>query len=420
MAVPPKTNFVVFQGGGGKGVAYLGALKALEEKKVLTLSALTGVGGASAGAITALLTACRLPREASANQPSMARIVDSAKFESLLQGFHPGIWRVVTTAGPDRPHGARRNQSSIGKPIERPSIGEGVESFLAVVAKGWAFDIASILYFQKGWEIQDPAIRRLLNQLLNKVTDLADAMQCFWNDLGLFDGIPLRGILNKWVADAVKSRRRKDLVDDANAGRLTFKTFCDAMEMDLRITGTNITTQRPFVFSKHNSPNFPVTEAVGISMTIPFLFKPVEVWSGFKGVDPGLWVDGGCLNNLPLHCFDSNEIGGPRLPSGATKPLEPGVLALQLVPGSTEMTGLEQVPDDRKRMGFGQFASSLGETLLYPGNLGQILSKEDASHVVPIHCGELSTCNFSPTQAQKDDAASEAYQSVTNWLQRAY
>ena len=44
---------LVFEGGGVKGVAYVGALEKLEERNIL--SEIERVGGTSAGAITALL-----------------------------------------------------------------------------------------------------------------------------------------------------------------------------------------------------------------------------------------------------------------------------------------------------------------------------------------------------------------------------
>ena len=52
---------LVFQGGGGRGMAYLGALAALEDLGILPVgtqtSPIAGIAGASAGAITAFLVA---------------------------------------------------------------------------------------------------------------------------------------------------------------------------------------------------------------------------------------------------------------------------------------------------------------------------------------------------------------------------
>ncbi|MBK6344261.1 MAG: patatin-like phospholipase family protein [Flavobacteriales bacterium] len=85
--------------------------------------------------------------------------------------------------------------------------------------------------------------------------------------------------------------------------------------MDLLIAGTNVSKQRSGFFSVGYTPDFPVIDAVTISMSIPFVFKPVIVDRPvrFGGPDDeaynesyrGMWVDGGMLNNFPLHAYDS-------------------------------------------------------------------------------------------------------------------
>jgi len=59
---PEDVHYLAFEGGGGKGVTYLGAIMALEDLKVLPIdidkpekNQIKGISGASAGAITALL-----------------------------------------------------------------------------------------------------------------------------------------------------------------------------------------------------------------------------------------------------------------------------------------------------------------------------------------------------------------------------
>jgi NTE family protein len=61
MKTYPYKN-LVFKGGGVKGIAYVGALKALENANVI--SQITGFAGTSAGAITASLAACRISSDA--------------------------------------------------------------------------------------------------------------------------------------------------------------------------------------------------------------------------------------------------------------------------------------------------------------------------------------------------------------------
>jgi NTE family protein len=61
MKTYPYKN-LAFKGGGVKGIAYVGALKALENANVI--SQITGFAGTSAGAITASLAACRISSDA--------------------------------------------------------------------------------------------------------------------------------------------------------------------------------------------------------------------------------------------------------------------------------------------------------------------------------------------------------------------
>lgn len=61
MAQYPFKN-LVFKGGGVKGIAYVGALKALENAGILP--EITGFAGTSAGAITAALASCKISSDA--------------------------------------------------------------------------------------------------------------------------------------------------------------------------------------------------------------------------------------------------------------------------------------------------------------------------------------------------------------------
>jgi NTE family protein len=61
MAQYPYKN-LVFKGGGVKGIAYVGALKALENANIMPQ--ITGFAGTSAGAITAALASCKISSDA--------------------------------------------------------------------------------------------------------------------------------------------------------------------------------------------------------------------------------------------------------------------------------------------------------------------------------------------------------------------
>jgi len=93
---------------------------------------------------------------------------------------------------------------------------------------------------------------------------------------------------------------------------MPFKEFFNLTGVDLVITATNISTHRPMYFSVWQTPDFPVIEAVAMSMNFPFAFRPVYVDFPVRGSDKaqaekyrGLYVDGGMLNNYPIHAFDT-------------------------------------------------------------------------------------------------------------------
>lgn len=72
---------LVFQGGGVKGIAYAGALAALERRGLL--ASVRGVAGASAGAFTAMLVA------AGCDAAAVARIATGTDYAALEDHFDP-------------------------------------------------------------------------------------------------------------------------------------------------------------------------------------------------------------------------------------------------------------------------------------------------------------------------------------------
>jgi NTE family protein len=86
---------LVFEGGGVKGLAYIGALQALEENQVM-LSQINRVGGTSAGAITALLLG--LNYSLSAINDILWKM-DFHQVEDKSFGFIRNTWRLLTNFG---------------------------------------------------------------------------------------------------------------------------------------------------------------------------------------------------------------------------------------------------------------------------------------------------------------------------------
>ena len=106
---------------------------------------------------------------------------------------------------------------------------------------------------------------------------------------------------------------------------------------DLYTVGTNLTTQRPQVFSYETTPTMRVADAVRISMSIPLYFRAVlldaqnNVITGTPapGQPVQVLVDGGLLANFPIDLFDHPRyLPAGRAPAAGT--YNPETLGLRL------------------------------------------------------------------------------------------
>ncbi len=143
---------------------------------------------------------------------------------------------------------------------------------------------------------------------------------------GLFVGIKARSyfasLIEKYLYPALESEEYP--LPETPPGELSFRQFYDLTGVDLVLTGTNITRHSTLYFSVYHTPDFPVVEAVQISMTLPGAFKLVYVDTDVRAGDraqrlryQGLFIDGGMLNNYPIHAFDHIErTGAPTLDAG--------------------------------------------------------------------------------------------------------
>ena len=85
---------LVFEGGGVKGIAYVGAMQVLAERGLL--NDIRRVGGTSAGAINALIFALGYDL---AEQQGILRSTDFGKFMDDSFGFIRDVWRLTTKFG---------------------------------------------------------------------------------------------------------------------------------------------------------------------------------------------------------------------------------------------------------------------------------------------------------------------------------
>jgi NTE family protein len=244
-------------------------------------------------------------------------------------------------------------------------------------------------------------------------------------DRGLFPGLEVRSFFSQIISGYLSKKflqyTKGVLASSPNGGDVSFNLFYQFTGVDLMVTGANVTRHRPAFFSRHHTPNFPVAEAVAISMNLPFLFKPVLVqadvpvnkYNERKDVYQGFWIDGGILNNLPLHAFD--DFGPPissKYPN--VRVLHPKMLGLRLTsnPDTQNKSTQPGLFDNLKEHG-----GNIFETFMFPSEEGQIRSQDEAEQTIDLKTYDLETVEFAPSAEKRKIPIREAEKAVMDYFQ---
>ncbi len=106
---------------------------------------------------------------------------------------------------------------------------------------------------------------------------------------------------NRWMRNVIAKNC------DGNADA-TFADFRKLGFKDLHIVTANVSKLEVAIFSAENTPDFPVADAVRMSISIPLFFEVMRYDGNVIGKGD-YYVDGGVLMNYPLHIFDRPEYG---------------------------------------------------------------------------------------------------------------
>lgn len=409
---PKDIQYLAFEGGGGMGIAYLGAIKALEELDILPISKgrIKGISGTSAGAITALMVALGL------DYTYIKRLVlnHAEDFASFFDDT-PSLGLIRAVNENNIP-----NELVIAKTTEKT----GFYSALVVVNMP---EFVKLLVLSSMYS-EDTAV------LVSRIQD--KHWISLFSEGAFFSGLNVReyfkDLIWRILGAKITATYSKDKASALEKNGVPFKDFFDLTGVDLFLTGTNIAKKRPGFFSVRHTPNFPVSEAVGISMSFPFIFKPVCLSIDIdekstnleKDYYHGLWCDGGVLNNFPLHAFDG--VTDPRkIPKDQhLLPLNPHMLGLRVDKDpNSSIVALETnkkpqpSPECWQGSSVNQFslssiAGNLLGTFMYPGSVGQIRSAEEKAQTVFIDAGRLSLFNFTPSKEKYHNPIVMAYWDV--------
>jgi predicted acylesterase/phospholipase RssA len=318
---PEDITYLAFEGGGGKGYAYLGALKVLQEAKIL--ERVRGYAGASAGGITAFLLSIGY---------------DVKELEVFLALDFDVFWEAPRYKNTPRlmPR-VGRDYESIDDSRQETSL----TSAFAVLQLATAWFFTSVLPIVVPFKQKQP--------FATLIAEFPRLLAYWGRDMGLFSGNAPREMFGSALG-AKTEKKRKELQDQGTPipdslqrfnKFLTFKQHKEIFETILVLTGTNLSTGRTEVFSATATPNFPVIDAVRITMGLPFIFKPYVIDKATAGWPPcGVYVDGGLWNNAPFREFEGEGLGSLFTPrTGAP----PGPLAVE----KTLLMRLEVNPSDK-------------------------------------------------------------------------
>ena len=250
--------FGIFEGGGARGYAHVGALQAAEERGIRFV----GVAGTSIGAIVAALIAAgysgRELYRIEGGQPvgllafdplTKLNPADYAAWERF-RGDPFGREAPGPLAAGVRKLRARADRRA-GAPARRPSaFALGVGVFLAARAHGAVLD-------------------------------------GLWRSFGMASTAPLR----RWLDDAMRAKL------GMAKGPVLFRHLG---ARPLKVVATDLATGQAHVLGRSEHANMRVADAVIASATFPLLLRPVMIGAGF-------YVDGGLTSNLPAWVFDDER-----------------------------------------------------------------------------------------------------------------
>jgi NTE family protein len=207
--------FGIFEGGGAKGLAHVGAIAVTQELGVQFV----GVAGTSAGAIVAALIAVGYSPKALYDPETQTGILAG----NLTDMFGAGRWREW-----------ERFSAALKAKMEDGSF---LQAWLAAP------------FFYRKW--RDPLTRLLI-------------------EYGFFDTAPVEETIDRWL-------RAGRIQVPSDQARLLFSDLDPTKVPPLRIIASDIDRQSPVVFSRERTPTLPVAKAIAASIAIPFFFRPMQL-----------------------------------------------------------------------------------------------------------------------------------------------
>ncbi len=261
---------LVFEGGGAKGLAFVGALQAFERHGHKPRRLI----GASAGSITACLIAAGY-----SSQENLAAINEKT------------------------PDGRPRFASF----MDTPTINEDMV-------------VRDQLGFWLRTELDNPEVPNLIEPIVDSLIDSLLKRDLIRHIISLFQwgGWYAGDAFLEWLQEKMDAGGR-------NLSACTLTEFSQKTGRDLSVVASDLTGKEMLVLNHRTAPALPTVWAVRMSMGCPFAWQEVtwkEEWGTYRGrnLAGNKVVDGGLLSNFPIRLFvsvdeDINEIMGEGMQS---------------------------------------------------------------------------------------------------------
>lgn len=308
----------IFQGGGAKGFAYVGALKELEETRFIVNGKdakikFLGVAGTSAGSITAALVAAGYTADELYNP--LAPAGQRGLFDCDITKYFKH-WRTIQRI--------RDTQENIA-----------VLSNLIITnwSQWWLIWIRLFVYLYK-------QVAKVWVFLLTIC-----ALIRFWSSRGCIDNTEFCEWLNEKIVEKLKMKEPTFQMTGVKR-YVHFDEIEKVTNIRLKIVASQISRKTMLTFSATSTGReVSVADAVGASISIPFIFRYKELLDGEK------FVDGGLASNCPAWAFEDEQIGQRKTTL---------VFLLQDKDGDPAIQGAPR----RKKNTFLDYLSEVGATVL--------------------------------------------------------
>lgn len=289
-------EFLVFSGGGAKGVIYSGVYSALKEAGVV--DTVKAVAGSSAGAISAAIIAVgTAPKE-------FAKIAQETNLKALLGTT--GIPIIDLPDGDDNntPRGFVEKILKKGlRSIKRDNDGTPIYDLLGETIR------SSFINYLNGKDLLEIS-RQRHNDIVKEITELQDAeIEEHNSPLYIHENIKRLEEHSAKLLDLIKSDGKEliELKEKCQNNRpILFKDLAllrliqPEQFKDLLVTAVRQDNGELTIFNTETTPNVEIALACHASAAIPIVFKPVEI-DGVK------YVDGGYKDNTPMNYFSQTE-----------------------------------------------------------------------------------------------------------------